>query len=151
MKFLFVSSFLGAIGGIETLIARMSNWLLKRGHRVTLLTTSVKESRQLFNGGIEIRELNDQLAELCSCFRAKKAWEALGIERPDVIKAFDLTASWIASALALAIKPTPRTLFGNYFPYITLQSRNPLKALTYKLFLFNLRRNFPDDSILCIS
>ena len=37
MRFLFISSFLGPqIGGLETLIARMSAWLLARGHEVTL-------------------------------------------------------------------------------------------------------------------
>jgi glycosyltransferase involved in cell wall biosynthesis len=151
MHFLFISSFLGPIGGIETLIARMSNWLLNKGHRVTLLTTTVRESRELFREGIRITELGDQLTQLCFCHKAKRVWAGLRIERPDVIKAFDLTASWIASILSSGIRPPPKAMFGNYFPYLIPQSRNPLKYLTFRFFLLNLRQNFADDSILCMS
>ena len=90
MHFLFISTFLGPIGGIETLIARMSNWLVKGGHQVTLLTNNVRESRELFHKGMRIIELGDQLSQLCFCHKFKRIWADLRIERPDVIKAFDL-------------------------------------------------------------
>lgn len=151
MHFLFISSFLGPIGGVETLIARMSRWLLNNGHRVTLLTTAVSESQVLFEKGIRIMELGDQLSQLCFYHKAKRVWPDLQIERPDVIKAFDLTASWIASILSSVIRPAPKTLFGNYFPYVIPQSQNPLKFVTYKFFLLNLRQNFVDESILCMT
>jgi glycosyltransferase involved in cell wall biosynthesis len=151
MHFLFISSFLGPVGGIEIQIARMSKWLIGRGYSVTLLTTTVRESRELFPKKMKIVELADRFPQLCFCRRTKRAWADLRIERPDVIKAFDLTASWIASILASEIRPAPKALFGNYFPRFIPQSRNPLRYATFRLFLLNLRWNFPDDSILCMS
>jgi hypothetical protein len=151
VHFLFISSLLGPIGGIETLIARMSNWLINKGHRITLLTDNVLESRELYHEELRIVELRDQFKQICFYHKARRAWADLRIERPDVIKAFDLTAAWISSILSSLIKPTPKTLFGNYFPYVIPTTRNPLKYTTYKLFLLNIRHNYTDDSILCMS
>ena len=151
MHFLFISTVLGPIGGIETLIARMSNWLLNGGHQVTLLANTVCESRELFHNGMRIIELGDQISQLCFCHKFKRIWGDLRIERPDVIKAFDLTASWITTIISIGIKPTPKVLFGNYFPYLIPKSHNPLRFLTWRLFLLNLRRSFADHSILCMS
>lgn len=151
MHFIFISTFLGPVGGIEVLIARMSKWLLEKGHRVTLLTTTVRESRELFPKKMNFVELGDQLSQLCFWHTSRKTWADLRVDRPDVIKTFDLTASWIASILSSQIRPAPKVLFGNYFPYLIPESRNPLKFLTYRLFLLNLRRNFADDSIICMS
>ena len=39
MKFLLIYPSPGILGGIETLIGRMSRWLLNQGHEVTILTT----------------------------------------------------------------------------------------------------------------
>jgi glycosyltransferase involved in cell wall biosynthesis len=151
MHFLLISSFLGPIGGIETLIARMSKWLLDRGHKVTLLTTSVRESRKLFHEGLKFVELDDQFAQLCFWQKVRKVWPELGIERPDVIKTFDLAASWVGSIISSQINPVPKLLFGNYFPYVIRKTRNPFKNRTFRLFLFNLRQRFADDSILCMT
>jgi glycosyltransferase involved in cell wall biosynthesis len=151
VHFLFISTFLGPVGGIEVLIARMSKWLLGRGHHVTLLANTVRESRELFPAEMKIVELGDELPQLCFYHKARRMWPGLRIETPDVIKTFDLTAAWIGSILATKIKPTPKVLFGNYFPYIFPQTRNLLKYATFRLFLINLRQNFRDDSILCMS
>jgi glycosyltransferase involved in cell wall biosynthesis len=151
MHFLFIASFLGPIGGIETLIARMSNWLLAKGHKVTLLTNTARESRGLFHEGIMIKELGGELSQLCFYYKARRVWATLQIERPDVIKAFDLAASWIASVLSSVISPAPKAVFGNYFPYIIPKNRNPLRHLNSRFFLLNLRENFADGSIVCMS
>jgi glycosyltransferase involved in cell wall biosynthesis len=151
MHFLFIASWLGPIGGTETLVARMSKWLLNKGHTVTLLTNSVRGCRSLLPSAVSIRELDDQFLQLCFCRAARKAFADLRLERPDVIKAFDLPASWIASVLSSGLSPAPKVVFGNYYPYVIPESRNPLKHAMFKLFLLNLRRNFNDESILCMS
>lgn len=151
MHFLFVATFLGQIGGIETLIARMSTWLVRKGHRVTLLANSVHESRALFHEEMKFVELGDRISQVNFFYKAKSTWADLGIERPDVIKAFSLSASWIACILASIIQPTPKVLFGNYFPCMIPQRRNPFKSTFLRLFLFNLRWSLSDDSILCMS
>ena len=151
VHFLFISTFLGPIGGIETLIARMSKWLVKRGHVVTLLSDPLPKGGQLFPKEMRIVEAPDQLSEFFLCHKTGKLWSDLCGGRPDVIKAFDLKASWIASVLASRLSPAPKLLFGNYFPYITAPRRNRLKYDTWSLLLLNLKHNFGDDSILCMS
>ena len=151
MHFLFLSSIIGRqTGGIETLIARMSKWLLEKGHRVTLLSNRGHEFREIFPDEMRIVEIGDQLRQFCFYHKAKKAWSELQIDRPDVIKSFHLRDSWISSILSSIIKPAPKVLFGNYFAYIFRQSRNPFKYFTRRPYLLNLQRNFADSSILCM-
>jgi glycosyltransferase involved in cell wall biosynthesis len=129
----------------------MSKWLLNRGHRVTLLGGPFRESEGLLHKQLRFVEANDELVELCFYHRSKRVWGRLRIERPDVIKAFDLRASWIATVLASQITPAPKVLFVNYMPYIIPTSRNLLRNRTRRLFLLNLRWSLADDSILCMS
>lgn len=151
MHFLFISSIFGPqTGGIETLIARMSRWLIGNGHRVTLLSNSSYKFRELFPNEMRIVDLGSELQQFSIYHKAKKRWPDLQIDRPDVIKSFHLIDSWISSILSSIIKPTPKLLFGNYFPYHFKQSRNPLKHFTHRPYLHNLRYNFPDNSILCM-
>lgn len=151
LHFLFISTILGPTGGFEIQIARMSRWLISKGHKVTLLANTVRESRELFPEKLEIVECDDQLDELCFFIKAQKKWTDMHMERPDIIKSFDLTASWIAAIISSGIKPAPKVLFGNYFPYIVPRSRNPFRNLTFRLFLLNLRKSYADSSILCMS
>lgn len=151
MHFLFISSILGpTIGGIETLIARMSKWLLDKGHKVTLLANRTSEFHDIFPHGMQIFEIGDALRQFRFYCIAKREWPKLLIERPDVIKSFHLIDSWISYILSNIIKPTPKVLFGNYFPYIFPQSRNPLKYFAVRPYLLNLQFNFPDNAILCM-
>jgi hypothetical protein len=151
MHFLFISTFLGPVGGIEIQISRMSKWLINRGHSVTLLTNSVCENRELFPEKMRIVDLGEKLEGLCFWNKGRRVWTDAQLQRPDIIKSFDLTASWIASVISSGIKPTPKILFGNYFPYVIPRSRNILKNLTFRLFLLNIAKNYNDDSILCMS
>jgi glycosyltransferase involved in cell wall biosynthesis len=152
MHLLLISSYLGpTIGGTETLIARMSKWLLGQGLQVTLLTNSVGGYRELFPAGLRIIEAGDQLFELCFWHKSEILWRRLQIETPDVIKAFDLIAAWISTILASRMHPAPKVLFGNYVPYIFPRSRNPIKQHTRRLLLRNLMRSFMDESILCMA
>jgi glycosyltransferase involved in cell wall biosynthesis len=75
----------------------------------------------------------------------------LGASEPEVIKAFDLPASWIATVIASRFQGSPPVLFGNYFPYLIPQGRNPLTHTSFRLFLLNLRLNVPEECTLCMS
>ena len=153
MNLLFISTVLGPnVGGIETLIARMSRWLLDRGHTVTLLANAFSQSEDLFDDRLAFVQLTkDELNGLCSLGKAKEAWSRLGLEPAGVIKAFDICASWIATAFSSCVHPPAKVVFGNYFPNIIPVDSNPLKNLSRRLFLLNLRRNFADQSILSMS
>lgn len=151
MNFLFIAYQLGQVGGIETLISRMSNWLIMRNHKVTLLTDHIKDCKVLFNKNLKIIDLGNNFADLCCYNRACSTWMNLKIDRPDTIKAFDLTSSWIASVLSSIIDPKPKVIFGDYYPYIIPESRNPFKFANWRLFLLNIKWTFNNGSVLCMS
>jgi glycosyltransferase involved in cell wall biosynthesis len=152
VHFLLISSILGpTIGGTEALIGRMSKWLLTQGHQVTLLANNTSSCREVFPTGLRIIELGDQLFEFCYWRKSATLWRQLEIGHPDVIKSYDLTASWIATVLAARMNPPPKVLFGNYMPYIVPTSRNPFKQHTRKLLLRNLMASHTDESILCMT
>ena len=152
MHFLFISSILGhTTGGIETVIARMSRWLIEKGYRITLLANSSSKFRELFPDEMRIIDLGKQLRQFCFHHKAKRVWPDLLIDRPDVIKSFHITDSWISSILSSIIKPAPTVLFGNYFPNTFIHSRNPFSHFTHRPYLINLNRNFSDRSIGCCS
>lgn len=151
MRFLFISSILSAIGGTETLIARMSKWLSNEGHEVVLLVNNAHGNRELFDASVRIIDAGDVLFDLCFPHRAKQIWPRFQIEPPDVIKTFDLTSAWIGLALAATVAPTTRVLFGNYLPSLFPTGSNPLNNHTLRLLLLQIRRSLKDDSILCMN
>jgi glycosyltransferase involved in cell wall biosynthesis len=151
MHFLFISSLLGRIGGTETLIARMSKWLVNHGHQVTLVANTLRESRELYHKDVRLVDAGDGLFDLCFYHRSQRLWRDLRIERPDVIKTFDLTAAWIATVLCARLLPPPKVVFGNYFPDMIPASRNPLRNRTRRLMLLNLGLSFATESILCVT
>jgi len=151
MHFLFICSIFGpTTGGIQTLIARMSKWLIEKGYRITLLSNEASRYRVLFPNEIRIIDLGEHLRDFCYYHKAKGAWNELSIDRPDVIKSFSLRDSWISSILSSFIVPAPKVLFGNYFPFIFPQNRNPFSYFAVKPYLINLVKNFDNNSILCM-
>src|SRR6266542_7120429 len=121
---------MGRIGGTETLIARMSKWLLNKGHQVTLLSNRAHETRELFHKELRIIDAGDGLFDYCFYHKSKRLCADLQVGKPDVIKAFDLTSAWIASVLSARIRPVPKVVFGNYIPYMIPKSRNPIRNHT---------------------
>lgn len=129
-------------------MVRMSKWLLKRGHRVTFLAGPMHPSLEFEHENLTLLNADGLFSALCSYHRARKAWRVLKGERPDVIKTFDLMASWIGTILSMHIRPRPKVIFGNYLPYIIPTTRNPFRYCTYRLMLYNLARSFCDKSYL---
>jgi len=152
MKCLFIATVLGpSIGGTEVLIARMAKWLIQRGHAVTLIATDVSGFRELFSPELHVVELGDSLFDLCFLHKGRKMWRDLGLAPPDLIKTFDLTASWIACVVSMHQEPPPKVLFCNYVPYIIPRGRSLFRERTRRLMLSNLMCSHLDQSILCMS
>jgi glycosyltransferase involved in cell wall biosynthesis len=152
MKCLFVATVLGPdIGGTEVLIARMAKWLIKRGHVVTLIATDVSGFRELFSPELQVVELGQSLFDLCFLHKGTRMWTELELPAPDLIKTFDLTASWIACVLSMRQQPAPRVLFCNYMPYVIPKGRSLVRERTRRLMLSNLMHSHRDESILCMS
>ena len=152
MHLLLILTGLGpSTGGTETQISRMSRWLIAHGHQVTLLANSVNELARPLPESFVAIDAGDRILDLSTPHRSSREWQGLGIDTPHVIKAFDLRASWIATLLADHIRPRPKVVFGNYYPYLIPASSNPLRDRSRRFFLLNLRRNFTDKSILCMT
>ena len=118
MHLLFIYPSPGVLGGIETLMARMSRWLVRQGHQVTLLIESSANWTDLLSNEVRCVTLGEQFRELYFYFHAKRLWKSLGIRTPDVIKSFDIPSSWIACQLAEIIGSGCKVIAGLYNPSV---------------------------------
>ncbi len=118
MHFVFIYPSPGVLGGIETLVARMSQWLTRKGHHVTLLVALGGAWTEVLPKEARCITLGDRFKELYYYFHARQLWISLGIEEPDVIKSFDLPSSWMACQLATLLGGRCKVLTGIYNPLV---------------------------------
>lgn len=118
MRFLFIHPSTGVLGGIETLLARMSQWLIENGHQVTLLAEQPGKWTELLPRDVRCIVLDKRFPKLFYYLHARRLWNSLGIEKPDVIKSFDIGSSWIACQLADIAHNDCKVVAGIYNPYI---------------------------------
>lgn len=116
MHFVFVNPSIGIWGGIETLIVRMSHWLVSHGHQVTVITVSDRQWGALLPQGVRSVALGGSYWRLNSYFRARRIWRSLHLPRPDVVKSFnwELRTAWIA--YQLAVITGAKAVAGYYMP-----------------------------------
>ncbi len=101
MRFLFIYPSTGVLGGIETLLARMSRWLIENGHQVTLLVEQPGEWTELLPQGVKCIILDRQFPKLYYYIHAKHLWN-----------------SWIACQLARIMQNNCKVIAGIYNPYV---------------------------------
>lgn len=118
MNFLFICPSPGTLGGVETLIVRMSRWLASNGHRVSLLVERGDSWIHTVPEGVQYVVLNERFRELYFYHHARRLWNSLGWPQPDVIKSFDLGASWIASQLGQIVGKDCRVIAGLYASFL---------------------------------
>src|SRR6266850_1170401 len=151
MHFLFVYPSPGILGGIETLIARMSRWLVRNGHQVTLLVKDNKHWASLLPKETRCVALGERFRELDYYFHAKRLLDSLGIAKPDVIKSFDIPSAWCASQLATATGNDCKVLAGVYNPYLFKHQYAP-KTLSFwdaeTLYMKNFLESVPETARL---
>ncbi|MCX6967703.1 MAG: glycosyltransferase family 4 protein [Verrucomicrobia bacterium] len=118
MHYLFIYSSPGILGGIETLIARMSRWLIREGNQVTFIAKKVDDWGHLLPKEVQVFALGPRYAELYYYFHAGKILKECKISPPDVIKSFDVQASWIACQMASFFGNRCKVIAGNYNPFV---------------------------------
>jgi len=118
MHYLFIYSSPGILGGIETLIARMSRWLVRKGNQVTLIANQVGDWKHLLPKEVRVLPLGERYAQLYYYFHAGKLSKRYEISAPDVIKSFDLPSSWIACQMAHRFGNRCKVIAGNYNPFV---------------------------------
>ncbi|HWI57979.1 MAG TPA: glycosyltransferase, partial [Bacillota bacterium] len=151
MRFLFIWPASGALGGVETLLARMSRWLLKQGHQVDLLVGRGDNWVQTLPKEVRCIVLEERFSELYYYYHAKRLWKSFGLPNPDVIKSFDLDSAWIAPQLAAIIGNGCRVLTGMYGSFLFKWYHAPPWLGTCsaaKLYVDNYVRAIPAESRL---
>ena len=118
MHYLFIYSSPGILGGIETLIVRMSRWLIREGNHVTLLAKKVEDWKHLLPREVRVFALGEEYAQLYYSLHARKICRECGVSAPDVIKSFDVQSSWIACQLASLFGNRCKVIAGNYNPFV---------------------------------
>jgi len=118
MHYLFIYSSPGILGGIETLIVRMSRWLLREGNAVTLIANKVEDWKHLLPGQVRVVALGVRYAQLYYYFHAGKLLRECKIAAPDVIKSFDIQSSWIACQMAALFGNGCKVVSGDYNPFV---------------------------------
>jgi len=146
MNFLFICPSPGTLGGVETLIVRMSRWLVTNGHQVTLLVENGDNWAELLPKTAQHVVLGGRFAELYYYYHAKRLWNSLGWPKPDVIKGFDFGSSWIATQFGAMFGGGCKVIAGMYGPaafkwYFAPESLRPWSSA--KIILGNYLNNIP--------
>ena len=118
MHYLFIYSSPGILGGIETLIARMSRWLVRKGNQVTLIAAQVSDWAHLLPKDVRVLPLGQRYAHLYYYLHAAKICRRFAIPAPDVIKSFDIESSWIACQMASCFGKHCKVITGHYNPFV---------------------------------
>ena len=76
MHFVFIYPSPGIFGGIETLLARMSRWLTRNGHQVTLLVETGGSWTEVLPPEARCITLGDRFRELYYYLHAGRLWNS---------------------------------------------------------------------------
>ncbi len=151
MHFLLIYPSLDILGGIETLIVRMSQWLVGNGHKVTVLTETKASWTNLLPKEARHVALEDRFGELHYYYHAKRLWKELNIPKPDVLKSFDVGSSWVACQLAAVMGNNCKVIAGVYNPLLFKWYYSP-KNLSWwdanRLYLQNYLNHIPASARL---
>jgi hypothetical protein len=118
MNFLLIHPSPGILGGIETLMGRMSRWLLDHDHQVTILTNSDEKWREVVPKEARFVALGDRFGALKYHFHTRKLLKELDIPAPDVIKSFNIKSAWVAAQIATCFNNGCKVIAGNYNPNV---------------------------------
>lgn len=149
MHYLFIHAYYGpdTPGGIETLIGRMSKWLVKRGHRVTLLTATADKWLYVLPKEVQCFQLKEKFREFFYPFHAARLWKRLGITDVNVIKTFDLPTSWVGSIISGLGRKPAKVIAGIYNPYVFNYKQGGQVLMNgWPLYLKNYLKNIPGDA-----
>jgi glycosyltransferase involved in cell wall biosynthesis len=147
MRYLFLYHSPDVLGGIETLISRMSKWLIARGDHVTLLTTSVTQWKGILPAGIECRTPGKRFRDLYYPLHAARLWKELEVPDVDIIKTFDLPTSWVGCILSGLMSKAAKVISGIYNPHVFAVNRGRQVLMDgWPLYLRNFLENIPNDA-----
>jgi glycosyltransferase involved in cell wall biosynthesis len=153
MKFVFIYSSPGVLGGIETLIVRMAKWLIKNRNNVTLILRNCDAWEDMIPDGTEIIKLGGQFKKLYYPIFLNKYILNFGLKSTDVIKSFDLSSLWIAYNIALKIGNNCKVISGLYnpFEFKRINQKPPLKLIDVEYYYIQIYlKSIPPEARILI-
>ena len=141
------------MGGIATLIARVSQLLLKDGWKVTLLVRKVDaEVKQMLPEALVIQEISTRFKWMYFPEYAKSSSKKMDLDTVEVIFATGVVASWLGSILSTYLSKHPKLLCGVYTPWeFCYPKSNRFAEYGTRLRCEHFDRNVPDSSKLFMS
>lgn len=139
-----------SLGGIETLILRMTEWLIREGHRVTLVLTGHGELDASLPKGVTVIYAKRPIRDYCSegCVRQEFGW--LAAQGADVIYSFCFRSAFLALWLATGLKwpACPVFLTGLYHPHDALLVGGGKRTWMFPLVRDLYRNRIPPNRVL---
>lgn len=137
LHFLFVYRTLRT-GGIETLIVRISNWLIENGHRVTLLLEKGGELLELLNKNVRVDVLGYKYY-LSFLPRLNKIYlKQYYDDQIDVIFSFRPRSCLLASVIYRNMKMKPKFITGTYhLNEYFIKGKNHVESVLHSYLLNN--------------
>lgn len=151
MNILLISSGPDLYGGVETLFARMSGWLLAQGHSVTLLCRTKSATRHLLPDGLRLLEVGKSFDQMCLPSAVHKLWGALDEPEPQVIKCFELQSAWLGTLISRRLGGRPKVLYGCYAPDWKKTRANPFRQMKPRFYEWNMLRCIPSPNRLFLT
>lgn len=141
------------MGGIATLIARVSRLLLTDGWQVTLLARKVDVAvKQMLPEKLVIQEISARFKWMYFPEYAVACSKQFGLDSVDVIFGTGVVASWLGSLLSAFLPKHPKILCGVYTPWEFCYPRSGRFAdYGTRMRCENFDRNISDSSKLFMS
>ena len=136
MHFLFLLKHTHILGGVETLAGRMTRWLVREKHKVTILSNEIDVGfKQLCDPETCFISHKRGPYALGSRDECAKVINEHGLCAPEVIKAYD-PESWLeAGVLCRCLNPNPKVLAGDYLPLFPKATRKTIRGTRNRLCL----------------
>lgn len=116
MNLLFIYGGLG-LGGVETLIVKLSNWLSASGDKVTLLLGGSNELERLLSEKVKVHHFGD-IQRLFYRGRLARITPGLCQNDFDAVVSFDPLSLWMSAFAVRYLRGEPAFLTGVYHPRI---------------------------------
>lgn len=113
--YLLVYSQLG-LGGVETLIVRMANWLVSDGYGVKLLLMNESKLDLLLDKRVEVKYYGIKYFFLFDPILIKFFTRTFFFQNIDVIYSFEATTCWLSTIIHQNLKNKPLFYTGVYHP-----------------------------------
>ncbi len=113
MKICFLVTLYDVIGGVETLIYRMSKWLGQNGHQVTILSNKIISPLDNIHGKIIIEKQFNLLDDIWRAKLFLNKYKSLDV---DFVKTFHVYDARKAAALACIMQRPVKVACGVYTP-----------------------------------